>query len=177
MLDSFAKVIDVQLFTELVERRVDDRFETVEILFKAALCRKFPGSAALEACGFVRLPVLDPPNLVSACRLQSPFAGHPVAMNTVVVGDLVKTIKAQTEVFRCPTSSGEVYADLTTFTEIFERSGEDGFESEGGRILATVCYKRALVVHGDAVVGEAADPVTLLGCQEIPVPPLQREEP
>jgi hypothetical protein len=160
-------VIDVQLFTELTERKVGDTFGTIEAGFHAVICKKDVAGARLEECENVRVPVLESA-AVGGCVFESPSGGHPVAMTTVAIGDLVRTIKAQKEVFRCPSPAGEVFVDFTTFTEIVEKSEDDAFTQTQKRMHAAVCHKLLSNDPGGGFI-KPLMPVRIAGCEDFPV--------
>lgn len=162
-------VVDVQLFTERTDRRVGDVFETIETAFHAVVCKKDVDAAQLEECDNIRIPDLDSAT-VAGCSFESPVGGHPVAMATVTVGDLVRTIKAQKEVFRCPSPGGEVFVDFTTFTELVEKAEEGGVTRTQKRVQAAVCHKFLPDDPGGGFLGGPARPVRIAGCEAFPVP-------
>lgn len=183
-------IVDVQLFTELTEQRVGDTFATIETAFDAVICSKFVYSARLQQCQSIRIPRPQDPATLSGCAFESPFGGHPVAMTTVTVGDLVKTIKAQKEVFSCPSSDGKVFVDFTTFTHIVEKAEDDGFTQTQKNMQAAVCRKLLKPVSGAGFGVPAggfgidrgggggggggpelvAEPVGIVRCDAFPVP-------
>ena len=56
------------------------------------------------------------------CRDARPQSEDPISMNTVRSGNIVKTIHAEKEIFRCDLEQGalEVIADVTTYVELYQ---------------------------------------------------------
>jgi hypothetical protein len=77
------------------------------------------------------------------CGLAEVQPEEPLAMNTVRVGNLVKTIATEKELFTCVDASGDVVQvhDLETFVEIVERRRGRGFATIGRRVDVAVCTK------------------------------------
>jgi hypothetical protein len=113
---------DVETFVEILETGTATNISTAARRVIIATCDKnfVPTGRVLCKSKTITLtaPVANP---LAGCR-QFPAASvlktpaDPVEMNTVVVGDVVKTIKVEKEVLDCGTFVGEVYL----FTEVIE---------------------------------------------------------
>ena len=152
----------MQLFIELIERATADGFEALEKRFVAVICRKDPRTARLLGCKHVRTPALDGPPTFVDCRFVG--AGPP-ATNTVAVGKLIKTVKAQREVFRCRRNPDDflksVIVDMILFTELIEQ-----------KIGHDVQFVALGFEHVVCATFDIADGGTILGCGAFPVPTL-----
>ncbi len=117
------QVHDLETFVEIVERRKGRGFATLARRVDVAVCAKNL-SAGTVACGARTVPLRPTQRPLTGCsalRGSYPFEPieqprRPLEMNTVVVGDLVKTIKLDKEIFECRGLVGDVYL----FTEIVE---------------------------------------------------------
>lgn len=68
----------------------------------------------------------------------------PIEMNTVVVGDLIKTVKAQKEVLGCVGPNGQLLTvDVETLTEIIEQATADAIKPVLKRVEVSFCVKPA----------------------------------
>lgn len=130
----FDRIVDVQIYVEIVEQvlqrppRGGPQFPVLAKRFEVVTCEKvLPDNLSETKCQVQDPPPEDSlPDDLTNCGTgqeegtRSPT--HPIEMNTVVVGEVVKTIKAQKEMFRCTGGGTETdrLVDLETFTEIFE---------------------------------------------------------
>jgi hypothetical protein len=109
-------IVDVSIYTEIIEDA--SRQEPSQKNFEVITCMKYLNGTALGCAS--QVPPTDLPSLpCQVPRLE--FLLFPIEMNSVVVanGTIVKTIMAETEVFRCPDRYSTV-KHLTLFTEKFE---------------------------------------------------------
>jgi hypothetical protein len=128
------RIVDIQIYVEIVEqvlarppRGGGSQFPVLAKRFEVVICEKDPENLVDITCQVQKPAPEDSVPQLSGCNTGQEFGTrsptHPIEMNTVVVGDVVKTIKAQKELFDCANAdTGQfVVADLETFTEIFEK--------------------------------------------------------
>ena len=128
------QIRDVQIFTEVIETQEKETFSILAKRFQVITCDEDTRTATLLGCNSSTPPPLTIPIRRADCKDAGSIVNPlhlpiPIAMNTVVVGDLVKTVKAQKELFFC--GADLVKADLvslTTFTEIIEKKAKKGFD-------------------------------------------------
>jgi hypothetical protein len=113
---------DVETFVELIERDVGTNINTVARRVLVAICDK-SFSTGKVACRSSSPPLGAPVgNPLLNCR-PLPATGvvrtpaDPVEMNSVAMGEFIKTIKLEKEVLACQNRIGDVYV----FTEVIER--------------------------------------------------------
>jgi hypothetical protein len=151
------RIIDIQIFTEIIERiRTDptdpkiNQFPTEKIRFEVVKCTKRTNPANVNCThGYPAQTVPDGLKCQVGAENNVVISGGPsggdlIDMNTVRVGDIIKTVKGQTELFSCedpddPTR--HVIAELETFTEIFERVGQDGIFPVAKTVQPVLCIK------------------------------------
>jgi hypothetical protein len=138
---------DVETFVEIVEtvRARPPGFTTIARSVDVATCVKNFERGTIR-CRSTAVPLRRTQRPLAGCRSVSgtyPFAPieqprRPLEMNTVVVGDLVKTIKVDKEIFECAdTLIGDVYV----FTEIVEESTGQTFRTVARDFDGVVCFK------------------------------------
>lgn len=156
-------IVDLQLFTEVIERLHGARFEIVDKRFEVITCEKPIGGVTVPRCERSTPQILSQPPTVPFCTVSEAQPEDPIAMNTIVHGDFVKTIKVQKELFTCqpppvpgPPPSLPLAVDLNTFTEIIQRKQGNTFIVVDKRVEATICL--------------IADDGTVTGCGAFRVP-------
>jgi len=138
-------IVDLQLFTEVIERLHSASFEVVGKRFEVITCEKPIGGVTLPRCQLSTPQTLSEAPTILNCTVSEAQPLDPIAMNTIVHGDFVKTIKAQKELFACqplpiPNPPPVPLAvDLNTFTEIIQRKQNNKFVVVDKRVEATVC--------------------------------------
>jgi hypothetical protein len=156
------RIVDVQIYVEIVEQVLQKpphgggpQFPVLAKRFEVVTCEKvLPDNLADTKCQ-VQDPAPDDslPDL-TACNTgqedgtRSP--SHPLELNTVVVGEVVKTIKAQKEMFDCAGAGTDTLRviDLETFTEIFEAGPL--LEPVLKRVKIAVCATSGFLVQDPA---------------------------
>jgi hypothetical protein len=124
---STGQVKDLETFVELVERQSKRDIVTVDRRVEVAECVKDLVGGAVR-CSASNVPLGFEQAPLRGCSLRRgtyPFETieqprDPVAMNTVGVGKVVKTIKAEVETLDCR----GVLADVYLFTEIIQAKTE-----------------------------------------------------
>ena len=117
-------VRDVETFVEIIERATSTNVTTVARRVIIATCDKnwLPnGSVSCRTANITLGGLVG--DALKGCRPLPPGGvvrnpEDPVEMNTVVMGDFIKTIKVEKEVFAC--ANGRI-GDLYLFTELIER--------------------------------------------------------
>src|SRR6185503_18627020 len=100
------------------------------------------------SCASAAMP-LGPltPTPLQGCRAQPPDAvlktpADPVVMNSVVLGQFVKTIKVEKEVLGCDTPNGIFIGDVYLFTEVIEkRTATPSYTPFATRFEGFMCRK------------------------------------
>jgi hypothetical protein len=149
-----AQIKDVETFIEFVSRaggskergRAGKSFgmPNVSKRIEADTCIKDLTTGRVS-CKSDNVPLGTTDTPLSKCSTTSgtyPFADiqqptHPVEMQTVVLGKLVLTVKAEKEVFQC---SGRI-ADLYLFTRIVESAGSKSFGPSATQFDGVICFK------------------------------------
>jgi hypothetical protein len=116
---------DVETFVEIVERASGSPPNVVTVARRVivATCDKNFTPTGRVGCRSATISLGAPvSNPLLGCRPLPPTGAvktpaDPVEMNTVVLGDVVKTIKLEKEVLGCDNNIGDVYL----FTELLER--------------------------------------------------------
>ena len=119
--DRFAR--DVETFVEIVERASSTTVTTVARRVIVATCDKNfdDGSVSCRTASVALGGLVG--NALSGCEPPLPGGvirnpADPVEMNTVVMGDFIKTIKLEKEVLEC---GEDRVGDVYLFTELIER--------------------------------------------------------
>jgi hypothetical protein len=108
------------------------------------------------------------------CRLAEVQPEEPLAMNTVVVGKLVKTIATEKEIFTCTDAAGDIVQirDVETFVEIVEAVARrpPGFVTIARSVDVTECNKdleEGTVVCRSRTVRLGTTQRPLAGCRPV----------
>ena len=145
---TLAQVKDVETFVELTESGVVGKEPGFTALAKAVVvdtCVKDLKTGAID-CKSTDVPLGTTHAPVSKCTVTKgtyPFPTieqptHPVEMSTVVLENgLVKTIKAEEEVFDCAGQIGDLYL----FTDVGEVAEKSGFAAVGTSFEGVLCLK------------------------------------
>lgn len=111
---------------------------------------------------------------VLECRLADVQPEEPLAMNTVVVNRLVKTIATEKEIFTCTDAAGDVVQirDVETFVEIVEaaRKRPPGFVTIARSVRVAECTKdleQGTVVCRSRAVSLGTTGRPLAGCRSV----------
>lgn len=156
------RIVDLQIFTKIAERIRPalavgappiTQFPIVSKTFEVVTCVKDIADPTAVKCQSeeppASLPVQPPPQNVP----PRPVPKDPIEMNTVVVGNIIKTVKAQKEVFLEPpplTGGSGFILDVETFTEIFEKvvGPQQIPRTVAKRVEVAVCKKEVPPVPG-----------------------------
>jgi hypothetical protein len=123
-------ILDISIYTEIIENIQTPGAEALKKSFEVITCGKtFDGTILGCVPKDIEPNAPLPQNLT--CTIQTPSIPFPIEMNTVVgpvdVGRFVKTIQAETEIFKCdplPNGDATKIKMVTIFTEIFEDLAE-----------------------------------------------------
>lgn len=147
------RIVDVQLFTEILERISERDAPVVRTSFEVIICEKDfrrPASVKCHEQDPGPRPEIPPLDQCAPAGFdgEQPFGQQPkdpIEMNSVVFRFNVKTIKTQKEMFICPDPQNpnqRLIVDVETFTEIIEsRDPTIGFGPVLKRVLTAVCVK------------------------------------
>ncbi|MFY3739946.1 MAG: hypothetical protein HMLIMOIP_000371 [Candidatus Nitrosomirales archaeon] len=122
-----------------------------------------PTMQRANAVGVEGLPGYD------TCRPSLTQAEDPISMNTVRSGNIVKTIHAEKEIFRCDLDQGEleVIADVTTYIEVYENIVTREVLSSSA--VVTTCLKdenTSTVIDCESYVPPTSPVFVGSGCEE-----------
>jgi hypothetical protein len=135
---------DVETFVELVEQDVGTDLRTRARRVMVATCDKNFTPTGSVSCRASNISLGAPvPNPLLGCRPLPPTGAvktpaDPVEMNSVALGEFIKTIKLEKEVLGCDNAIGDVYL----FTEVIEkRTTAPSYTSFANRFEGIMCLK------------------------------------
>jgi hypothetical protein len=152
-IDQFGRPLikDVETFIEVVERRQGQEITLVDERVEVAECVKnlANGRVTCSARTLTLAPGATPSPLVACDPPEDiPQPRDPVEMDTVAVGNLVKTTKVEKETFACGQGPAlkDFIGDLYIFTGIVEGPGETAEGESTLQPIATgflgmMCFK------------------------------------
>ena len=138
----------IQIFTELLEERVEREEDTVfanpKFTFEVVTC-DIKRNGVIVGCTFKTFEdgIESPTDCSMPTPAENPY-GTEITMNTAVIDSFVKTIKAEKDIFTCRFSPSRllpkksILKSLTTFTEIVEKPPGEDFKTQK-QVFGVVC--------------------------------------